>query len=285
MRRCALLLAGLVIHSYAAAAVPTTYGETLLESVVRANPQVSAATIVAVPPKASDAIVAASTDRASIGTRAAAADAAAMSATASAATPLPASGGTIVRLALHDVSGDPIGGLTLSFRSTDVAAAQADAERIREWLHRRISHAGNLFDPVPYEPGAPSGTYAQQLADAILDEHPEIEILAIHATPPGTDYNIIAASNIGRIGKKADNDDMRCVFTGKPNLEVNSTGKRFESEMQLHDRAGHVVGAVGIVVAYRSGDDKNALHAHAEAIRREMERKIADAGSLFQPAK
>jgi len=42
---------------------------------------------------------------------------------------------------------------------------------------------------------------------------------------------------------------MRCVFTGKPNLEVNSTGKRFESELQLHDRAGNVIGAVGIVVA------------------------------------
>ena len=77
---------------------------------------------------------------------------------------------------------------------------------------------------------------------------------------------------------------MRCVFTGKPNLEVNSTGKRFESELQLHDRVGDVIGAVGIVVAYQNGDDKRALHARAEKIRAELEKRIPDSASLFRPA-
>ena len=161
---------------------------------------------------------------------------------------------------------------------------EQSAERIRDHLQRRISHLGNLFDPFPYESDAPAHIQAQQLVEEFLDEYPQIEILAIHATPPDSDYNIIAASNIGRVGKKADNDDMRCVFTGKPNLEINSTGKRFESEMQLHDRSGKVIGAVGIVVAYKRGDDKQALHAQAERIRAEMERKIPDSASLFQPA-
>jgi hypothetical protein len=76
---------------------------------------------------------------------------------------------------------------------------------------------------------------------------------------------------------------MRCVFTGKPNLEVNSTGKRFESEMQLHDRTGTVVGSVGVVFAYKQGDDKEALHARAEKIKAELEQKIPDAAALFRP--
>ncbi|HVH83337.1 MAG TPA: hypothetical protein VM713_03370, partial [Steroidobacteraceae bacterium] len=96
--------------------------------------------------------------------------------------------------------------------------------------------------------------------------------------------NVIVGSNIGRLGKKADNDDMRCVFTGRPNLEVNSTGKRFESEMQLHDRAGNVIGALGVVYAYAKGADKEALHARAEAVRRELEKRIPDAAGLFGPA-
>src|SRR5213079_474027 len=126
--------------------------------------------------------------------------------------------------------------------------------------------------------------YAQKLVEEFIERYPEVEILAIHATPPDSDYNIIAGSNIGRLGKKADNDDMRCVFTGKPNLEVNSRGNRFESELQLHDRAGRVIGAVGIVVAYKQGDDKEALHARAEKIKAELEQRIPDAASLFRPA-
>ena len=142
----------------------------------------------------------------------------------------------------------------------------------------------NLLDPVPYDPEARFHTRAQQLSDQVLAQHPEVLIFAIHATPPESDYNVIAGSNIGRIGKKADNDDMRCVFTGKPNLEVNSTGKRFEVEMQLHDAEGAVIGAVSVVFGYKAGDDKEALHRAGEAIRAELERQIPNSDSLFAPA-
>ena len=46
----------------------------------------------------------------------------------------------------------------------------------------------------------------------------------LFVTPPGKTENVIIASNIGRIGKKADEDDMRVIETGKPNLEVNKKG-------------------------------------------------------------
>lgn len=263
----------------------STYGQQLLEQSVRAHPDVVAGTVSAMPPKASQATVAASTDRGQIGAPADASDIAATIMPGTSVSTSATGDRLIVRLPLQDVSGDAVGGLRLEFANpagSDRNVVQRQAEAIRDQLHRRVSHAGNLFDPVPYEPGAPANTYAQRLVDEFLDKYPAIEILAIHATPPDGDYNIIAGSNIGRIGKKADNDDMRCVFTGKPNLEVNSTGKRFESEMQLHDRAGHVIGAVGVVVAYKQGDDKKALHSRAERIRAEMEKQIPDAASLFR---
>jgi hypothetical protein len=271
-----------------AAQVPSgTYAGKLLDEVTRANPQVVAAAIIATPPKGAAAVVVAATEAASVGAQAEPVDLAASRNDAPAAELNAAGDRLVIRVPLHDVSNDTVGTLrlTYAYRSgVDRAALERSAVGIRDHLHRRISHAGNLFDPYPYERDAPSHTYAQQLVDEFLERYPEIEILAIHATPPESDYNIIAGSNIGRLGKKADNDDMRCVFTGKPNLEVNSTGKRFESELQLHDRAGSVIGAVGIVVAYKKGDDKEALHARAEKIKGELEKRIPDAASLFRPA-
>jgi DNA-binding beta-propeller fold protein YncE len=246
------------------------------------------AAISATAPKAAAAVVVAATEPATVGAPADPADLAASRNGATTAVPNAAGDRLEVRLPLRDVSGDTVGALRLSYTyraGADRTALERNAEGIRDRLHRRISHAGNLFDPYPYEPGAPSNTYAQQLVDEFIDRYPDIEVLAIHVTPPDSDYNIIAGSNIGRLGKKADNDDMRCVFTGKPNLEVNSTGKRFESELQLHDRAGNVIGAVGIVVAYKNGDDKRALHARAEKVAAELEKRIPDSASLFGPAK
>lgn len=271
----------------AANAAKETYASALLDEFARGSPQLLAAVISATPPAGKAAVVAAATDKAIIGTPADPADIAATRSDSPAST-VSASGDRLdIRLPLLDVSGDAVGALHLNYAyrvGADRAALERSAVALRDRLHRRISHAGNLFDPFPYEPDAPSHTYAQKLVDEFLERYPDIEIMAIHATPPGSDYNIIAGSNIGRLGKKADNDDMRCVFTGKPNLEVNSTGKRFESEMQLHDHAGNVIGAVGVVYAYSKDADQEALHDRAEAIRKELERKIPDAPGLFTRA-
>src|SRR5690242_18034372 len=114
-------------------------------------------------------------------------------------------------------------------------------------------------------------TYAQKLIDDGLVKHPEIVIFVFHVkNADGSDYPIIA-SNIGRYGKKADEDDLRVIHTGKPNLEVNTAGNHFEVEMALHDRANNVLGAIAVVFNYKAGDDKEALHQKAEKIRQEVE--------------
>jgi len=284
---CCLILAVVpaVATTPATSSSSGTYALALLQQISKAHPELLSATISAAAPKSTSVVVVASTGQTARGTPADAADIAA--AHDHTTTKVDASGTRVdVDLPLHDVSGDTVGALRLTYayhHGANVTDVSQSATRIRDWLQRRISHAGNLFDPDPYDTDAPQAfTYAQQLVDELIEAHPEIEILAIHATPPDSDYNIIAGSNIGRLGKKADNDDMRCVFTGKPNLEVNSTGKRFESEMQLHDRSGQLIGAVGIVVAYKKGDDQQALFNHATQIRTELEKRIPDSDSLFR---
>jgi hypothetical protein len=127
-------------------------------------------------------------------------------------------------------------------------------------------------------------TYAQKLVDKELAKHPEIVILVFHViSKDGSDYPIIA-SNIGRYGKKADEDDLRTIHTGKPNLEVNAAGNHFEVEMALHDGSKKTIGAIAVVYNYKKGDDQEALHKKAEEIRAEVEKLISTVEKLNGPA-
>ena len=129
----------------------------------------------------------------------------------------------------------------------------------------------------------PPKNYAQQLVDETLVAHPDIAIMAMHVTPPKQADNIIIASNIGRIGKKADSDDMGVVNTGKPAMALNAAGDHYEIELPLKDVTNDTVGAISIVYPYKAGDDQAALAKHAEAVRDELRRKISNVGNLTQP--
>src|SRR5579859_7102269 len=135
------------------------------------------------------------------------------------------------------------------------------------------------MDPT-YKTPAP---FAQKLVDEALAKHPEVILIAIHATPP-KHKNLIVSSNFGRIGKIGDEDDLRCIRTGKSNLELNSTGKHFEDELILQDASGQTIGALGVVFNYKQGDDKEALAKIATQIRDEMKEQLPSASALFGPA-
>jgi hypothetical protein len=128
---------------------------------------------------------------------------------------------------------------------------------------------------------ASSKIYAQKLLDETLAKHPEVVIMAMHVTPPNKPDNVIIASNIGRIGKKADEDDMRVIETGKPNLERNKKGDHFEVELVMQDQAGKTIGAVGIVFMYKP-DNEAAFQKKAEEIRDEMRRQTPTLAKLFE---
>lgn len=126
--------------------------------------------------------------------------------------------------------------------------------------------------------------YAQKLLDKTLAKHREVVVMAMHVTPPGKSDNEIIASNIGRIGKTADVDDLRVINTGKANLERNKKGDHFEVELPLQDRAGKIIGAVGIVFMYKP-DHEKGFQKRAEAIRDEMRKQISSVAELFEPVK
>jgi iron complex outermembrane receptor protein len=146
-------------------------------------------------------------------------------------------------------------------------------------LLRLLLPAAALILPVSAQ--VSGRMYAQKLVDETLAKHREVVIIAMHVTPPGRSTNVIIASNIGRIGKVADDDDLRVINTGKPNLEVNVTGNHFEVELVLEDDTGKNIGALGVVFDYKKGDDKIAMQKKAEQVRAELRRQIPSKDKLF----
>jgi len=136
--------------------------------------------------------------------------------------------------------------------------------------------------PAGAAPGAMS-KIAQSLLEKTLVEHPEAAHLVMHVTPPGrpdTDNEIIA-SNIGKIGKKADDDDLRILRTGHPETVVSKTGDRFNVSLPLFDSGRNTIGVVAIGLRYKPGDDKAALVRTAERIRDELRAQIPSAARFF----
>src|SRR5450631_2180025 len=81
----------------------------------------------------------------------------------------------------------------------------------------------------------PADTRGQTLLDASLEAHWDVLIMAMHIAAPDGSGHVTAASNIGRIGEKADDGNMAVIRTGKPNIEVNEGGNRFAVEIPMTD--------------------------------------------------
>lgn len=135
---------------------------------------------------------------------------------------------------------------------------------------------------LPLHAQLPVKSYGQELVDQVVAKNPQLLVIALHASPPNVPNYPIVASNIGRIGKAADEDDMRVITTEKTNLEVAHGNTRFEVELVLRDVAGANVGALGLVFPYKSGDDRKALEAKAVGIRDWLARRIPDSSGLIE---
>jgi hypothetical protein len=164
---------------------------------------------------------------------------------------------------------------------TALTTACAIGMQAQETREDAASHLRKV-DPKEMDPSYNrKAAFAQKLVDDALAKHPEVLLLAIHGGAPK--YDIIA-SNFGRIGKLGDEDDLRCIRTGKDNLEISKEGNHFEDEMPLKDKAGKTIGSLGVVFRYKPGDNKLALQKIAHDIEKEMQVQITDTARLFGPA-
>ena len=189
-----------------------------------------------------------------------------------------------VELPMRDVAGETVGaiGLVFPYKSGDSKAAlEKKAIAIRDRLAARTLNAVSLVDPYPLDPLATTKTHAQKLVDETLARHPELIVAGMHVTPPKSRENIILASNFGRIGKKADDDDMNVIASGKPNAQVYGNGKRYAVELPLQDAAGNTVGALSLGWRYRN-EEASTFLSRAEKIRDELRKRIPSIEKLVE---
>lgn len=180
-----------------------------------------------------------------------------------------------------------LGTIEIKFRNRPGGQARLKkvAQEVQSTMARATLSAKNAADPYPFDSKFGPTAYAQKLTERTVAAHQDILVMMIHATPPKGAYNVIIGSNIGRFGKRADEDDLRVIEKGSTNLEVGGDNDRFETELPLLDRAGKRIGALGLVFALKPDTDKEALHRHGLAIRDEVARAIPDNAALFRPAR
>ena len=259
------------------------YAQHLVDTALAAHPEVVVLAIHATPPHATDNVIVAS-NIGRIGKKADDDDLHVINTGQTKLEVNKAGDRFEVEEPLKDVSGMTIGAIGVVFRYTkgeDTSHDQQVAAEIQTFFQKHVLSEANLMDPYPYAAEFSPDNAAQALVDKTMARHPELLVLGMHVTLPGQRGNFMLGSNIGRIGKKADEDDMRVVNTGKSNFEVSENGRRYEVELVLEDASGQNIGALGTVFNYRSGDDKARLNALAEKIRNEMAREIPTASSLL----
>jgi len=111
---------------------------------------------------------------------------------------------------------------------------------------------------MPVWAQAPTKTYAQRLVELTAASHPELEVLAMHVTAPGSADNTIIASNVPRIlGHKSDEDDIRVMNTNVPLAAPAKKKTLYEVLVPLHDVSGKTIGTLGMVFRSKYSDRGN----------------------------
>jgi len=127
--------------------------------------------------------------------------------------------------------------------------------------------------------------YAQTLANEVIASNAELLVIGIHATKPGTKDERMIASNLDRIGKMDDDDDKAGAVDGKTVLAPNlKEPNKFEVLIPLHDTAGDIIGAIGLVFKYKAGDNQVKILSKATKIRDGLAAKLAGIDDLFKAA-
>jgi iron complex outermembrane receptor protein len=132
---------------------------------------------------------------------------------------------------------------------------------------------------------ADNAIYAQSLVNDEMAKHPELVVIGMHAVKPGVKGSTMIASNLDRIGKADDEDDLAVSREHKTILAPNlKEPTKFEVAVPLKDATGRVIGSLSAVFEYAAGDDEVKMHAAAVAIRDEIAKQTPSVAALFKAA-
>lgn len=127
--------------------------------------------------------------------------------------------------------------------------------------------------------------YAQTLVNEIMEKNSDLLVVGMHVVAPGAKGETMIASNLDRIGKKDDSDDIAVATEHKTILAPDMKGfKKFEVLMPLKEASGKVIGAIGFVFKYGEKANEVKLHVQAATLRDALAKKIPNLAELFKPS-
>jgi hypothetical protein len=137
---------------------------------------------------------------------------------------------------------------------------------------------------APLGKAAENSIYAQKLVNEQMAKHPDLVVIGLHAPKPGAKGSTMIASNLDRIGKADDDDDLAVARERKTILAPNlKDPTKFEVAVPLKDATGKVIGSLSVVFKYAAGDDEIKMHAAAVAIRDDVAKQTPSVADLFKP--
>ena len=172
---------------------------------------------------------------------------------------------------------------TLSLRVILALAACALLASALPSLHAESSAA----EKATWTKAADNKIYAQQLVNAVMAAHSDLLVIGMHGVKPGATESHMIASNLDRINKHDDDDDIGVANEHKTICAPNLTETfKFEVLMPMKDASGKTLNAaIGFVFRYNAGDDEVKMHAKAVEIRDGLARQIPSYEALFAPSK
>ena len=197
-------------------------------------------------------------------------------------------GGTVFDCELEQMKGKLIYSIDIS-QNKLIKEVHIDAETgavlsvesetvISEMQERAGDGAKDLFGK-----SADNKIYAHSLVNKVMIDNPDLLVLGLHAVAPGARDETMIASNLDRIGKKDDADDIAVATERKTILAPNlKESNKFEVQIPLMDASNRIIGATGLVFKYKTGDDELILHEKALKIRNELAKQIPDLAALFK---
>lgn len=140
------------------------------------------------------------------------------------------------------------------------------------------------FDNAPATPQI-FPNYAQKLADQELSAHPDVLVVAFHATIPGESINRVVAINRAQWEKfqwrPSDDIDTDTVTSQKTIVQVIPKTHRMEVHMPLRIRDGSTVATFVCVWSFKDEEEAPELMRKSQSIRDEIAPQITSLAQLL----
>ena len=127
--------------------------------------------------------------------------------------------------------------------------------------------------------------FAQDLTEQLLQRHPDVLVVAVHAQIPGEEINRVVAINHAQWAKflwrPSDDIDTDTAKTQRTVVQVIPATHRMEVHMPLHTAAGQTIATLVCVWNFKDEEEAPELMKRSQQIRDEIAPSVPSLSKLL----